>query len=403
MVIGVFMVNPGVFHREVGLIFIPNFIAYSGDAVNEIQLAKNLCRETNCIIFGFAQESKLFLLRRFMADLRREEWSRNAMIIPLPILRPYTLWLILASIILAPVVLLIDKLKHVRFIYVRSSPLALGFMFIPSLARKTCVKIPAVFEDEERTPGRVFSPIYKLTDRIVLERAGCICVPSPSLLREIALRRKTLPKGKIIWVSAGIDREKIERIKKQVPRSINKDSYTIGFVGLLEWWQGVDILVKAVAKIKDLLDKPVNLLIVGDGPERRKIEKLCGELGVHCRITGFVKHEKALKLMKEFDVLVVPSVKISTTRSNIPIKVIEAWALGIPVISTRHEIYEWLELKDLEDIVFCEPEPDDVSRKILVIIKNAELRSKLSEKGQVHASKFYYDKIASRILNLRRM
>jgi glycosyltransferase involved in cell wall biosynthesis len=392
--------DAGVIHKEVGLIFIPNFVGYSGDVVNEIQLAKNLCREIPCIIFGFIWDSKLPLLRSFMADLRKEEWTRNAMIIPLPILRPYTVSLVLASIILVPFVVLMDKLKQIRFIYVRSSILALGFMLIPSLARKTCVKIPAIFEDEQRNPGKVFSFIYKLADRTVLERAGYICIPSPLLLKEIALRRKTLPTGKIIWVPAGIDREKIERIKKQAPRSINKNSYTIGFVGLLEWWQGVDILVKAVAKIKDSLNRPIEILLVGDGPKRRKIEKLCRELKVDCHITGFIKHEEALKLMKNFDALVVPSIKISTTSSNIPIKVIEAWALGIPVITTRHEIYEWLGLKDMEDILFCEPEPDDVARRILMVLGDKESRHRLSEKGPSLAEMFYYDKIVNRIFNV---
>ena len=392
--------DAGVIHKEVGLIFIPNFVGYSGDVVNEIQLAKNLCREIPCIIFGFIWDSKLPLLRSFMADLRKEEWTRNAMIIPLPILRPYTVSLVLASIILVPFVVLMDKLKQIRFIYVRSSILALGFMLIPSLARKTCVKIPAIFEDEQRNPGKVFSFIYKLADRTVLERAGYICIPSPLLLKEIALRRKTLPTGKIIWVPAGIDREKIERIKKQAPRSINKNSYTIGFVGLLEWWQGVDLLVKAVANIKYHLDKPVKLLVVGDGPERRKIEVICKELNVHCDITGFVKHEDALKLLKTFDVLAVPRLKISSTQAVIPIKIIEAWALGVPVIATAHEIFKYMNLRDKEDIIFCEPDPEDVADKILLILKHKEIRSMLSKRGTQLAKKYYYDAIAMHIIKV---
>jgi glycosyltransferase involved in cell wall biosynthesis len=390
--------DPDIIHREVGLIFIPNFVGYSGDVVNEVQLAKNLCRETTCIIFGFVRDSKLFLLKRFITDLCREGWTRNVTIIPLPILRPYTVSLVLASILLAPVVLLMDKLKHIRFIYVRPSILALGFMLIPSLARKTCVKIPAIFEDEERTLGRVFSFVYKLADQTVLERAGCICILSPLLLREIALRRKTLPKGKTIWVPAGIDREKIERIKKQVPRSINKDSYTIGFVGLLEWWQGVDILVKAVAKIKDSLDRPIKILIVGDGPERRKIEKLCRELNVDCHVTGFLKHEEALKLMREFDVLVVTRRRLSSTESIVPIKIIEAWALGIPVVATAHEVFKYIGLRDKEDIVVCEPIPDDVANKILMVLTDRELGMRLSERGQRIAENYFYDEIAKNIL-----
>lgn len=67
-------------------------------------------------------------------------------------------------------------------------------------------------------------------------------------------------------IPAGIDREKIKALKEYPINHNTKGHYIIGFIGYLEWWQGVDILVKAVAKIKNLLDKPVKLLIVGDGP-----------------------------------------------------------------------------------------------------------------------------------------
>jgi len=382
------------------LILIPNLVGYSGDVINEVQLAKNLCKELTCLILGFVSVSKLTLLRRFIPDLRRDKRMRNSIVLPLPVLRPYTVSLLLASILLAPIILLIDKLRPFKFIYVRPSILASALMLIPSLARKTCVKIPAIFEDEEKSLGRLFAFIHKLADRLVLDRAGCICIPSPLLLREIALRRGVSPKGKVVWVPAGVDREKIENIRRQAHYRINvREEYVVGFIGFLEWWQRVDILIYATSKIKDLLDRPIKLLIVGDGPERRKIEKLCWELGVNCHITGFVKHEEALKYMRKLDVLVLPSVKISTTSSNIPIKVIEAWALGIPVISTKHEIYEWLGLRDMEDLLFSEPKPSDVSRKILMALKDEKLRRKLSEKSQLLAEMFYYDKIVSRIFN----
>jgi len=382
------------------LILIPNLVGYSGDVINEVQLAKNLCKELTCLILGFVSVSKLTLLRRFIPDLRRDKRMRNSIVLPLPVLRPYAVSLLLASILLAPIILLIDKLRPFKFIYVRPSILASALMLIPSLARKTCVKIPAIFEDEEKSLGRLFAFIHKLADRLVLDRAGCICIPSPLLLREIALRRGVSPKGKVVWVPAGVDREKIENIRRQAHYRINvREEYVVGFIGFLEWWQRVDILIYATSKIKDLLDRPIKLLIVGDGPERRKIEKLCWELGVNCHITGFVKHEEALKYMRKLDVLVLPSVKISTTSSNIPIKVIEAWALGIPVISTKHEIYEWLGLRDTEDLLFSEPKPSDVSRKILMALKDEKLRRKLSEKSQLLAEMFYYDKIVSRIFN----
>ena len=392
------MTDLKISNRERALILIPNLVGYSGDVINEIQLAKNLCKELTCLILGFISVSKLTLLRRFIADLRRDKRMRNSIVLPLPILRPYTVSLLLASILLAPIILSIDKLKPFKFIYVRSSILATALMHIPSLARKTCVKIPAIFEDEEKAFGKIFSFIYKLADRLVLSRAGCVCIPSPLLLRELALRRGLSPKGKVVWVPAGVDREKIIAIDKQRHRYAGvREEYIIGFIGLLEWWQGVDILVKAVAKIKHLIDKPVKLLIVGDGSERRRIEKLCVELNVNCHITGFLKHEEALRYLLNFDVLVVPRVRISSTESVIPIKVVEAWALGVPVITTKHKIYNYIGLKDCKDIVFCEPNSDDITNKLLMVLTDKELTKRLSERGLRMAESYFYDRIVERM------
>jgi len=94
------------------LILIPNIVGYSGDVINEVQLVKHLCKGRVCIILGFTREFKLRLLRGFLADLRRDEWTRNSLILPLPILRPYTVSLLLASILLVPFIFLLDKLKQ---------------------------------------------------------------------------------------------------------------------------------------------------------------------------------------------------------------------------------------------------------------------------------------------------
>jgi len=393
------MARPKTLNRERVLILIPNFVGYRGDVINEVQLVKYLCRDRPCIILGFTQGFKFALLKRFIADLRKDKWMQNSVILPLPILRPYTISLLLVSILLAPIILLLDKLKPIKFIYVRSSPLAFAFVLIPSLARKTCVKIPEIFEDDVRDLGRIFSFIFRLADRLALDRANYICVPSSLLLRKIALRRGLLPRGKVVYVPAGVDGEKIENIRKQTQYRVNvREEYTIGFIGLIEWWQGVDILVYATAKIKNSLNKPVKLLIVGDGPERRKIEKLCKELRVNCHITGSVKHEEALRLMGKLDVLVVPRRRISSTESVIPIKVIEAWALGVPVITTKHEIYNYIGLTYGEDLVFCEPDPNDVADKILMVLKDEKLREKLSKRGLRLAENYHYDQIAENLI-----
>jgi len=384
------------------LAIVQNLFGFGGDSVNEKQLLKNLCKYARkCVIISPIQILKVFRIREYYTKTYEEigeKYSKNVLIIPVPL--PYVnILAIILSPLMAFIVWILDKLYHFDIVYVRDSLIAFGLSMFRSLTSKLCVKIPAIAEDEVIKGRFITRLIFTFTDRVALLNAKVIGFPTPILFKKLVLKRMFLPKGKIIYIPPGVDKEKIELIKQNINSKRLEKEYIIGFIGSIAWWQGVDILVKAVAKIKNLLDKPVRLLIVGDGPERRKIETLCKELNVHCEIVGFVKHEDALKLLKTFDVLVVPRRRTSSTEAVIPIKIIEAWALGVPVIATAHEIFKYMNLRDKEDIVFCEPDPEDVANKILIVLKNNELRRRLTEKGYQRAKSFYYDKIALNIIN----
>jgi len=385
------------------LALVPNIFGYSGDTVNERQLLKSLCKGRRCLVISLLGITKLLKLKRYLNELYEEGWPRDALLIPMPTLLLHDFFVLMTSILVTPILWVLDGLMHFDLIYIRHSPLALGPLSVRSLSRKACVKLPAIVEDEVMKGKRVVSLIHALTDRFALAKARTVCVPTPVLLKKIAARRGLLPR-RVAITPPGINEQKIRAVKgtHTSNTSENKGGYTIGFLGSLAWWQGADVLVKAVAKLKGMLDKPVTLLIVGDGPERRKIEELCRQLGVSCCITGFVRHEEALRYLMGFDVLIVPRIRTSTTESNVPIKVIEAWALGVPVITTKHEVYEYMGLKDGEDIIYCDPDPNDLANKILAVLKNEGLRKRLSERGSLLAKSFYYDDIALRLLEALR-
>jgi len=378
------------------LAILPDILRNAGDAINEMQLLKHLCRIHFCIAISFIPLARLRNARSLINKLYEEEKLKNIrpVLVPIPYLH---VSILMMSFVITPLIWILDKLKHFRIIYIRDSILAFGPLLSRSLARKICVKIPYILEDEILKGRRFISIIYTLADRVALSKAKVVGVPSILLLKKLTMRRRVIWNGNITLIPAGVDSEKIKIVLKTY-RMPKRNNYIVGFVGSLTWFQGVDILVKAVAKIKDLLDKPAKLLIIGDGPERKKIEALCKELNVHCDITGFVKHEDALKLLKAFDILVVPRRRISSTEAVIPIKIIEAWALGVPVIATAHEVFEYVGLRDKEDIVLCEPASDDVANKILMVLTDRELRIRLSERGRQIAQKYFYDKIAKNVL-----
>jgi glycosyltransferase involved in cell wall biosynthesis len=95
--------------------------------------------------------------------------------------------------------------------------------------------------------------------------------------------------------------------------------------------------------------------------------------------------------------LVLPRSRSDTTESIIPIKIIEAFALGIPVIITSHKVL--LDLcKDKDDVLFVSPNPEDIAEKLILLISNEEIRKRLGSKGPEIAKNFDYQVIANRLL-----
>jgi glycosyltransferase involved in cell wall biosynthesis len=292
---------------------------------------------------------------------------------------------------------LLNIILKFDLIYIRDSSLAFDPLVFGSLASKAVVKIGALLEDEVRRPlhRALLSVIAPVIDRFVISRSKFIATPSSLMFRELCLRRGLVPR-RVILMPPGVNCSRVFALRRS---KIGTDNFKVGFIGVLFWWQGVDTLVRAVAKLASSGVK-IKLVLVGDGPERNRVLGLCRKLKVDYVITGFVNHEMALKIMSQLDVLVVPRVRMSSTENVLLIKIIEAWALGIPVIATRHKIFDYLGLRDGEDLLYCEPEPSDVANKIMILVNDVELRRKLVKNGYLRTSEFCYEKISRRLLNI---
>jgi rhamnosyl/mannosyltransferase len=99
------------------------------------------------------------------------------------------------------------------------------------------------------------------------------------------------------------------------------------FLGALRYYRGLDVLVRAMARMTG------GLLVAGQGPKRAALETLTRELGLTDRITflGEVSESQRRLLLHACDVFVLPS----TDRSEaFGIAQLEAMACGKPVVSS---------------------------------------------------------------------
>ena len=126
----------------------------------------------------------------------------------------------------------------------------------------------------------------------------------------------------------GIDFKRIEGIKS------SKEESDIIFAGRLIKEKNVDVLIKAVKLVSDEIPD-VKCMIIGDGPEKRELEKLACDLKMDDNIEfmGFLEdHYHVISYMKSSKVFVLPS-----TREGFGIVALEANACGLPVVTVNHE------------------------------------------------------------------
>jgi len=105
--------------------------------------------------------------------------------------------------------------------------------------------------------------------------------------------------------------------------------HRVVFLGRLVRAKGVEALVAAAARLRT---RDVDLVLVGDGPERPAIERLARHLRIDDRVhvTGFVPHRRVPAVLASADLLVLPSMY-----EELGTVLVEAMHAGLPVVATR--------------------------------------------------------------------
>jgi glycosyltransferase involved in cell wall biosynthesis len=160
---------------------------------------------------------------------------------------------------------------------------------------------------------------------------------------------------------------------------------------------GLDILIKAFA-LAWQSDRSLRLLLIGGGPLHKQLRDLSFELGLGDAVLflGEADYSGLPQYLRISEVFVRPSLSEGLGNSFL-----EAMASGVPVIGTQvGGIPDFL--KDGETGLFCRSnDPEDLSIKILMILKDERLRAMLAENGiNLIRSKYDWNLAAGRFAGL---
>lgn len=189
--------------------------------------------------------------------------------------------------------------------------------------------------------------------------------------------------GRIIRLYNGID------LTRFSPVSGEKELQLIMGVGRLVEKKGFDDLIDACHILKNR-NQPFHCIIVGEGQERMVMEKRIAEFSLEKEISllGAKPQEDVIGLLRRATMFVLPC-KIGNdgNRDGLPTVIIEAMALGTPVISTR--IVGIPEMIDHEQngILVNEKDPEGLADAINLLLDAKDRRTQFSEAAVIKAQR----------------
>ena len=202
------------------------------------------------------------------------------------------------------------------------------------------------------------------------------------------LIRQGCPEEKIIVHRMGIDIEKFNFIKRGITKNGN---ISLLSVARLVEKKGVQYAIRAVAKIVKQFPG-LEYKIAGDGPLRKDLQILIKDLNLnkHVRLLGWREHYEIADLMDQADILLAPSITGDDgDQEGIPVVLMEAFARGLPVISSYHSGIPELVKNGISGFLVPERDVNALEKKIKCLIVEHTLREKMALAGRKIVEEYY--------------
>lgn len=193
-------------------------------------------------------------------------------------------------------------------------------------------------EANTQLPRRVW------TRRVLLGLGRVPLVVASRRLETIARDTWKLSPSRVRFLANGV------ALPSEVPKAGVSGLLRIGTVAGLRPEKNIARLIRAFARLR--AEQPARLILVGDGPLRGQLESLTRSLGVEqdVEFTGYLTRPG--DRLAEVDLFA-----LSSDTEQLPIAMLEAMALGIPIVSTRVGDIETV-LADVSPGNLCAPDDE---------------------------------------------
>lgn len=204
--------------------------------------------------------------------------------------------------------------------------------------------------------------------------------------QETSLRRHR-PQAPVYTVPNGVDLSRFRPVHRRNPGvrqrlGLDPDEVVVGQVGSLIERKGVDVLLRAWARVRP---SGARLVLAGGGPDRSKLELLARRLGVEdsVRFLGEVQGTETL-LQQVVDIHV-----LAAREESMPLALLEAAACGVPSIASDVGGASEIVVPDQTGILVPAGEPGALGEAIRQLVCDAPLRMALGQSARKAAEESF--------------
>ncbi len=245
-------------------------------------------------------------------------------------------------------------------------------------------------EEFQRLRGGPRVRLLRATRNTALRRATRVVVPS-AYLRDLA----------VAW---GVPPERLEVVPNPAPplpalpgrdearARLGLNGFTLAAAGRLTRQKALEDALDAVARTHD-----VTLVVAGDGPERSALERRATalELEQRVRFAGALSRDEVLTLFRAADAALLTS-----SWENLPHSVVEALAVGTPVLATRVGGVPEVVRDGENGLLVPTGDVDAIAGAIGRLAADGELRAALASRAPASVAELDEARVLERIVRL---
>jgi glycosyltransferase involved in cell wall biosynthesis len=227
---------------------------------------------------------------------------------------------------------------------------------------------------------KLVKPIYKKIHWIV---------GSPSTEKE--LTEWGFPKDQVTIINYCVNR----KIFKQTGIGKSKE-HLIGYLGRLKKYKSIEHLIQASKIVREIIPD-LNVMIVGDGDNRKNLEELTKNLELQDTIEfkGFVSEEDKVAYLQKMHFVVNTS-----SKEGWGLTVVEANACGRTVIAANVQGLRDSVVNEKTGLLYEYGNVQELAQKIIYLLKNEDVVSELEKNAIDWAASFDWDVAAKKTMGL---